>query len=56
MKAVLVHEYGAPEVLKFEEYPDPVPGQGEVLVWPTSSAQRAGSFSNALRPFSAISS
>ena len=32
MKAVVVHQYGGPEVLKFEEYPDPVPGSGEVLV------------------------
>jgi NADPH:quinone reductase-like Zn-dependent oxidoreductase len=32
MKAIVVHQYGGPEVLKFEEYPDPVPGQGEVLV------------------------
>jgi NADPH:quinone reductase-like Zn-dependent oxidoreductase len=32
MKAVVVHQYGGPEVLKFEEYPDPVPGAGEVLV------------------------
>jgi NADPH:quinone reductase-like Zn-dependent oxidoreductase len=32
MKAIVVHEYGGPEVLKFEEYPDPVAGQGEVLV------------------------
>ena len=32
MKAIVVHEYGAPEVLKFEDYPDPVPGPGEVLV------------------------
>ncbi|HTS06232.1 MAG TPA: NADP-dependent oxidoreductase [Candidatus Eisenbacteria bacterium] len=32
MKAVVVHEYGGPEVLKFEDYPDPVPGTGEVLV------------------------
>ena len=32
MKAVVVHEYGGPEVLKFEDYPDPVPGPGEVLV------------------------
>ena len=24
MKAIVVHEYGGPEVLKFEEYPDPV--------------------------------
>jgi NADPH:quinone reductase-like Zn-dependent oxidoreductase len=32
MKAIVVHEYGGPEVLKLEEYPDPVPGQGEVLV------------------------
>jgi NADPH:quinone reductase-like Zn-dependent oxidoreductase len=32
MKAIVVHQYGGPEVLKFEDYPDPVPGQGEVLV------------------------
>ena len=32
MKAVVVHQYGGPEVLKFEEYPDPVPGPSEVLV------------------------
>ena len=32
MKAVVVHQYGDPEVLKFEDYPDPVPGAGEVLV------------------------
>src|ERR1700684_4099342 len=32
MKAVVVHQYGGPEVLKFEEWPDPVAGPGEVLV------------------------
>ena len=32
MKAVVVHQYGGPEVLKFEEYPDPVAGPGDVLV------------------------
>ncbi len=32
MKAIVVHEYGGPEVLKFEEFADPVPGRGEVLV------------------------
>jgi NADPH:quinone reductase-like Zn-dependent oxidoreductase len=32
MKAIVVHEYGSPEVLKFEDYPDPVPGPGEALV------------------------
>src|SRR5271166_6609654 len=32
MKAVVVHQYGGPEVLRFEDYPDPVPGPGEVLV------------------------
>jgi NADPH:quinone reductase-like Zn-dependent oxidoreductase len=32
MKAIVVYQYGGPEVLKFEEYPDPVPGPGEVLV------------------------
>jgi NADPH:quinone reductase-like Zn-dependent oxidoreductase len=32
MKAIVVHQYGGPEVLKFEEYPDPVAGPSEVLV------------------------
>ena len=32
MKAIVVHQYGGPEVLKFEEYPDPIPGLGDVLV------------------------
>src|SRR6266853_1546405 len=32
MKAVVVHKYGGPEELKFEEFPDPVPSAGEVLV------------------------
>src|SRR5579863_7035431 len=32
VKAIVVHQYGGPDVLKFEEYPDPVPGPGEVLI------------------------
>ena len=32
MKAIVVRQYGGPEVLKFEEYPDPVAGPGEVMV------------------------
>jgi zinc-binding alcohol dehydrogenase/oxidoreductase len=32
MKAVRIHEDGGPEVLRYEEAPDPVPGEGEVLV------------------------
>jgi NADPH:quinone reductase-like Zn-dependent oxidoreductase len=32
MKAIVLHQYGGPEVLKWEEYPDPVSGRGEVLV------------------------
>ena len=32
MKAIRVHESGGPEVLRYEEYPDPVPGPGQVLI------------------------
>jgi len=32
MKAIVVHQYGGPEVLKLEDYPDPAPTAGEVLV------------------------
>jgi NADPH:quinone reductase-like Zn-dependent oxidoreductase len=32
MKAIVIHSYGAPDVLKFEEIPDPALGKGDVLV------------------------
>lgn len=32
MQAIVVHEFGGPEVLKLEERPDPAPGQSQVLV------------------------
>ena len=32
MKAVRIHEDGGPEVLRYEEAPDPVPAAGEVLI------------------------
>jgi NADPH:quinone reductase-like Zn-dependent oxidoreductase len=32
MKAVVMHEYGGPDVLKYEDFPDPVPGKEEVLI------------------------
>lgn len=32
MKAVVVSQYGGPEVLSFKDVPDPTPGAGEVLV------------------------
>ena len=32
MKAIRVHQFGGPDVLKLEDVPDPKPGTGEVLV------------------------
>jgi NADPH:quinone reductase-like Zn-dependent oxidoreductase len=32
MKAVVLHEYGGPSKLKYEDFPDPQAGKGEVLV------------------------
>jgi NADPH:quinone reductase len=32
MKAIRVHEFGPPEVLRIEEVPDPQPGAGQVVV------------------------
>ncbi|MEU3315983.1 zinc-binding dehydrogenase [Streptomyces sp. NPDC006662] len=32
MKAIVISSYGAPEVLRVTDLPDPVPGQGEVLI------------------------
>lgn len=32
MKAIVVPEFGGPDVLSYQEVPDPVPGEGEVLI------------------------
>ena len=32
MKAIRIHNYGGPEMLKYEDAPRPQPGQGEVLI------------------------
>jgi NADPH2:quinone reductase len=32
MKAIVIHEYGPPEVLRYQELPDPVPRTGEIRI------------------------
>jgi zinc-binding alcohol dehydrogenase/oxidoreductase len=32
MKAIRIHEDGGPEVLRYEDVPDPIPGDGDVLI------------------------
>jgi NADPH2:quinone reductase len=32
MKAIRIHEFGGPEVMRIEDMPDPAPGSGQVLV------------------------
>lgn len=32
MKAAVMHQYGGPEVLQYEDAPEPVPGPGEILM------------------------
>jgi NADPH:quinone reductase len=32
MKAIVIHEYGPPDVLRYEEVPDPVPRPGEIRI------------------------
>jgi NADPH:quinone reductase-like Zn-dependent oxidoreductase len=56
MKAVVMHEYGGPDVLKYEDVRDPVPGKGEVLIRiaaasinPVDLWQRAGATKASLR-------
>ena len=54
MKAIVIHGYGGPEVLKYENYPDPVPGAGEVLVRVAASSVNPFDFkvrSGSLRDF-----
>jgi NADPH2:quinone reductase len=55
MKAILVHEFGGPEVLKYEEVPTPKPAAGQVLVRihaagvnPYDTYMRAGTY--AIKP------
>ena len=51
MKAIRVHAFGGPEVLRFEDTPDPIPGPGQVLIDvkavginPVDTYVRAGSY------------
>src|SRR5437879_7637970 len=55
MKAIVVHEYGGPEVLKVDDVPRPVPKQNEILVKviaagvnPVDSAARSEKFAQFL--------
>ena len=55
MKAIVVHEFGAPEVLKLEDLPTPKPGSGQVVVRiraagvnPFDTYMRAGTY--AIKP------
>ena len=48
MKAIRIHELGGPEVLRYEEAPDPVPKPGDAVVFHVmrsdaiSAARRGG--------------
>jgi NADPH:quinone reductase len=51
MKAIVVHEFGGPDVLRLEDVPDPTPGRHEVVVRvhaagvnPADTYVRAGSY------------
>src|ERR1700720_3087897 len=55
MKAIVVHEYGGPEVLKLEDVPRPEPKESEILVKviaagvnPVDSAARSQKFAQLL--------
>ena len=32
MKAIRIHEFGGPEVMKYEDVPEPQPGPGEIRI------------------------
>src|ERR1017187_6954116 len=59
MKAIRVHQFGGPEVMKLEDVPDPKPGSGQVLVRlhavgvnPVDTYVRAGTYTiKAALPF-----
>jgi NADPH:quinone reductase-like Zn-dependent oxidoreductase len=57
MKAIVVHQFGGPDVLKYEDAPRPQPKQGEILVRvvaagvnPVDTYVTAGKFGNAALP------
>jgi len=61
MKAIVVHEYGGPEVLKYEDVPRPEPKDDQLLVRviaagvnPVDGLIRAGMFANENRTFPII--
>lgn len=58
MKAIRVHQFGEPDVMKQETVPDPQPGPGEVLVWikaagvnPVDAYIRAGAYTKPPLPY-----
>ena len=59
MKAIRVHQFGGPDVMKLEDVPDPKPGPGQVLVRlhaagvnPVDAYVRAGTYTiSATLPF-----
>src|SRR5262249_36983912 len=61
MKAIVIHEYGGPEVLKYEDVPRPEPKNNELLVRviaagvnPVDGMIRSGMFANEKRAFPII--
>ena len=61
MKAIVIHEYGGPQVLKYEEVPRPEPKDDELLVRviaagvnPVDGMIRSGMFANEKRAFPII--
>jgi NADPH:quinone reductase len=54
MQAVQFHEFGTPDVLRYESIPEPVPGAGEILIKVESASVNWSDVahrSNALYPF-----
>jgi NADPH2:quinone reductase len=57
MKAIRVHEFGGPQVLRLEEVPDPAAGSGQVVVRvkavginPVDTSIRTGAYSKVIQP------
>jgi NADPH2:quinone reductase len=49
MKAAVYYETGAPDVLRYEEVPDPVPGPGQILIQVAAVSIEGGDTLNRLR-------
>ena len=54
MKACRLHEYGGPEIIRYEDAPIPVPADGEVLIPATEDVVKSVDIDNGRMTIEAV--